>query len=50
MLARWAEGSALDATILADVVFLLVAAATLACWLPAYRASTIDPMKALRYE
>jgi ABC-type lipoprotein release transport system permease subunit len=50
VLAKWAEGSSLDVAILLGVIAVLVAAATFACWLPAHRASSIDPMAALRYE
>jgi predicted permease len=50
VLAKWAEGSSLDAAILLGVVAVLVTAATFACLLPAHRASSIDPMAALRYE
>lgn len=49
-LARWAEGSAPDAAILGGVALLMIAAAVLACWLPAHRAASLDPMRALRYE
>ncbi len=50
VLARWAEGSSLDAMIVMGVVAVLTGAATVACVLPAYRASSIDPVTALRYE
>jgi putative ABC transport system permease protein len=39
-----------DPRILAAVVLVLALAATAACLLPARRASSIDPMTALRFE
>jgi len=50
VLAKWAEGSTMDATVLLGVVAVLAASATVACLVPARRASSIDPMAALRYE
>jgi len=50
ILARWIQGSSLDALILAGVVLLLVATAGLSCFIPARRASSVDPIVALRYE
>jgi predicted permease len=50
LLSRWAQGSSMDAAIVMGVAALLMAAATAACVVPAYRASSIDPVTALRYE
>jgi ABC-type antimicrobial peptide transport system permease subunit len=50
VLTRLIQGSALDALVLAAVVLLLVTTASLSCFVPARRASSIDPVVALRYE
>jgi predicted permease len=42
--------SASDPLTLGSILALLIAAALLACWLPARRAAKVDPMEALRYE
>jgi len=47
---RWVMESSRNPWILAGVTLILIAAAALACFLPARRAASIDPMEALRYE
>ena len=50
VLARWAEGSEHNPQVVAAVTVLLVATSALAALVPARRASSVDPMEALRYE
>jgi predicted permease len=47
---EWAEGSSRDPLILIGVVALLSLSAAAACFFPARRASSIDPMIAVRYQ
>ena len=47
---KWVTESSRDPWILAGVTLLLVLAAALACFVPARRAASIDPMEALRVE
>jgi predicted permease len=47
---KWVTESSRDPLLLGGVTVLLVAAATLACLVPARRAAATDPMQALRYD
>jgi putative ABC transport system permease protein len=47
---RWVMESSRNPWILAGVTLILIAAAALACFVPARRAASIDHMEALRYE
>src|SRR5256885_466851 len=47
---KWVTESSRDPLILAGVTLLLIFAAALACFVPARRAASVDPMEALRYE
>ncbi len=50
ILSKWAEGSAANPLAFVAVTLLLVLTSAAAAQLPARRASSVDPMDALRYE
>ena len=50
LLSRWMEGSVSDPLLVLAVCLVLLVVALLACIIPAFRASLIQPMKALRTE
>ena len=50
VLSKWAKGSVQSPLIFAAVTLVLIIAAALAALIPARRASSVDPMAALRYE
>jgi ABC-type antimicrobial peptide transport system permease subunit len=50
VLAKWAEGSTHSPMVFAAVTLLLILTSALAAFVPARRASSVDPMDALRYE
>jgi putative ABC transport system permease protein len=50
VLAKWAEGSSHNPLVFAAVTLLLILTSALAAFIPARRASSVDPMDALRYE
>jgi ABC-type antimicrobial peptide transport system permease subunit len=50
VVASWAGGSSRDPLTLLAAASILVFVAGIACILPAWRAASIDPMRALRVE
>ena len=50
LLARWIAGSIYDPIMLGAVITMLLAASGLAAFLPARRAASVDPIRALRAE
>ena len=50
ILSKWAEGSTYNPWLVATVTLLLVLTSALAAFIPARRASSAEPMDALRYD
>jgi ABC-type antimicrobial peptide transport system permease subunit len=49
-LSQWAEASSQNTVLFAAAILLLVLTAASAAYIPAHRASSVDPMIVLRYE
>jgi ABC-type antimicrobial peptide transport system permease subunit len=50
LVRAWAGGSPRDPLTLLSSALILILVATIACVVPAWRAATVDPSVALRYE
>jgi ABC-type antimicrobial peptide transport system permease subunit len=50
VLSRWAENSVQNPLVMIGVTLLLLITSAIAAFIPARRASSVDPMIALRYE
>jgi ABC-type antimicrobial peptide transport system permease subunit len=50
LISRWVVNGAHDPMLILGVSFAILAVAALACMVPSWRASSIDPMTALRCE
>ena len=48
--SQWVAESSRDPLILGGVTALMLAVAALACFVPARRAASIDPMEAVRHD
>jgi hypothetical protein len=50
LLSKWVTGNLLDPLLLPSCTLLLSMVAAIACFLPAQRATRVDPVRAIRYE
>jgi len=50
LISRWVENVSYDPLLILGVSFVILAVAALACLVPSRRASSVDPMTAVRCE